>query len=109
VYAGNFVESEPMSFYSEPSTNVAQLMFQPGYDEQEVVFNKETNDMAIVSYYDDTKNPPTDETARVLTRWYVCETNFEGYQYDTLNWVLGNGKPENPSCVKVTVTRKFLS
>ncbi|KAJ5224701.1 uncharacterized protein N7469_008204 [Penicillium citrinum] len=104
-----FVESEPMSFYVDPSTNVAQLLFQPSYDQQQVMFDTEGN-MGIYSYLDDTVTPPKDDKVKILRNWYVCETNYSAYQYRTLNWVLGNGKakPQNPSCVKVQVHRKFV-
>ncbi|KAJ5730603.1 uncharacterized protein N7483_005111 [Penicillium malachiteum] len=108
-YNGDEYESEPMSFYSDPSTNVAMLLFEPGYTQQEVFFDK-TSQMAIYSYYNDAVTPPTDDEAKILKNWYLCETNFSGYTYTTLNWVLGNGKakPQNPSCVKVQVQRKFV-
>ncbi|KAJ5921119.1 hypothetical protein N7466_009445 [Penicillium verhagenii] len=108
-YNGDLIESEPMSFYSDPSTNVAMPMFEPGYNEQEVSFNGDQL-MGIYSYLNDAVTPPTGETVRSLKNWYVCETYYEGYTYMTLNWVLGNGsqKPQNPSCVKVEVQRKFL-
>lgn len=103
------VESEPMSFYVDPSTNVAQPMFQPSYDQQQVMFDKEGL-MGIYSYLDDTVTPPTGDKVKVLKNWYVCETYYSAYQYRTLNWVVGNGKakPQNPSCVKVQVHRKFI-
>ncbi|CAI7647721.1 unnamed protein product [Penicillium pancosmium] len=108
-YNGNQVESEPMSFYVDPSTNVAMPLFQPSYDEQQVMFDKDGL-MGIYSYLDDSVTPPKDDKVKVLKNWYVCETNYSAYQYRTLNWVLGNGKakPQNPSCVKVQVHRKFL-
>ncbi|CAI7650865.1 unnamed protein product [Penicillium manginii] len=108
-YNGNAVESEPMSFYVDPSTNVAMPLFQPSYDQQQVMFDKDGL-MGIYSYLNDAVTPPTDEKVTVLKNWYVCETNYSGYQYRTLNWVVGNGKakPQNPSCVKVQVHRKFL-
>ncbi|KAJ5690181.1 hypothetical protein N7462_004573 [Penicillium macrosclerotiorum] len=101
--------SEPMSFYVDPSTNVALPMFMPGYDQQDVAFDK-NNHMGIYSYLDDTVTPPTGDKVKVLKNWYVCETYYTGYQYHTLNWVLGSAsaKPQNPSCVKVQVQRKFL-
>lgn len=103
------VESEPMSFYVDPSTNVAMPLFQPSYDQQQVMFDKDGL-MGIYSYLDDSVTPPKDDKVKVLKNWYVCETNYSAYQYRTLNWVLGNGKaePQNPSCVKVQVHRKFL-
>ncbi|KAJ5523411.1 hypothetical protein N7513_012955 [Penicillium frequentans] len=108
-YNGDLVESEPMSFYSDPSTNVAMPMFMPSYDQQEVFFNK-NNIMGIYSYLNDAVTPPTGDSVKVLKNWYVCETYYAAYTYRTLNWVMGNGsqKPQNPSCVKVEVERKFL-
>ncbi|KAJ5733755.1 hypothetical protein N7493_002541 [Penicillium malachiteum] len=108
-YNGDEDLSEPMNFYSDPSTNVALALFEPGYTQQEVFFDKKS-EMAIYSYYNDAVTPPTDDTAKILKNWYICETNFSGYTYTTLNWVLGNGKakPQNPSCVKVQVKRKFV-
>lgn len=98
-----------MSFYVDPSTNIAMPMFQPSYDQQQVMFDKEGH-MGIFSYLDDTVTPPTGDKVKVLKNWYVCETYYSAYQYHTLNWVLGNGnaKPQNPSCAKVQVHRKFL-
>ena len=85
-------------------------MFQPSYDVQYVTFSTDEGLLGIYSYLDDTVTPPTDETAKVLRNWYICETNYSGYQYWTLNWVLGDAKakPQNPSCVKVQVKRKFI-
>jgi hypothetical protein len=100
---------EPMSFYVDPSTNVAMPMFQPGYDQQQVMFD-EKSQMGIYSYLDDTVTPPTYQNVTVLKNWYVCQTYYTGYTYETLAWALGNesAKPQNPSCVKVEVQRKNL-
>ncbi|KAJ5982041.1 hypothetical protein N7451_012141 [Penicillium sp. IBT 35674x] len=38
LYSGNLVESEPMTFYSNPSTNVVMVMFEHSYNQQEVFF-----------------------------------------------------------------------
>lgn len=100
--------SEPMYLSVEPSTNVALPLFTPSdTDIQYVAFDKKTEAMRIFSYLDDTKKPPKSTGAKALNRWYVCSTNYSGYQYKTLTWVLGNGKPQNPSCKKVDVKRKF--
>lgn len=61
-----------------------------------------------MSYLDDTESPPRDDEAKALYRWYVCESIFIGYNYQTLNWVLGSAKPQNPSCSKVDVKRVFI-
>ncbi|PHH86121.1 hypothetical protein CDD83_10690 [Cordyceps sp. RAO-2017] len=101
--------SEPMSFYNDPSTNVAMPLFQPGYTNQYVTFDK-AGRLAILSYLDDTKNPPTGNSVRALRNWFVCKTYYTGYQYRTLAWALGSGnvRPQNPSCVKVEVQRKYV-
>lgn len=102
--------SEPMSFYTDPSTNVALLLFEPGYTTQYVTFDKNNGQLALFSYLNDRVIPPTENKVQVLKNWYVCRTNFSGYQYRTLNWVMGDSraKPQNPSCVKVEVQRKFI-
>jgi hypothetical protein len=96
-----------MLFSTDPSTNVAHLQFFPGNNNAQYVGFDKDDLLNIVSYLDDTKSPPT-SLARVLKRWYVCTTYTTGYTYQTLNWVLGNAKPQNPSCVKVDVKRKFV-
>jgi hypothetical protein len=99
-----------MSFYVDPATNVALPLFEPGYETQSVAFEQSTGAMAIFSYLDDTVTPPTGNKVKVLKNWYVCDYYYTGYVYHTLNWVLGDAtaKPQNPSCVKVQVHRKFV-
>ncbi|KAJ6443437.1 Dihydroorotate dehydrogenase (Fumarate) [Purpureocillium lavendulum] len=111
---GGGVVSEPMSFSVDPSTNVALPLFQPGSGTtQYVAFDttaaKDAARLVVFSSLDDTRRPPTEDKPRALSNWHVCQTYYAGYQYRTLNWVLGNGgqKPQNPSCVKVEVQRKF--
>lgn len=103
--------SEPMSFYYDPSTNVAMPLFEPGYTTQYVTWDQSNGEMAIFDYLNDRVTPPTDAKVYVLKNWYVCETNFEGYTYTTLNWAMGyvGAKPQNPSCVKVEVQRRFIA
>ena len=96
-----------MSFYHDPSTNVALPLFEPGYTGQYVSFDS-SDQMYVTSNLDDTVTPPNSLHNHKLYRWYVCETNFEGYVYKTLSWVLGKSPPENPSCTKIEVVRVFL-
>lgn len=100
-------ESQSMVFSYSPATNLAHPQLFGSYDGQLVGFNAK-DELYVPVYLDDTVTPPTDSTQRNLTRWYICETNISGYVYPTLNWLLGNGKPENPSCVKTEVIRQFL-
>lgn len=96
-----------MMLYYDPSTNVALPLFEPSYTATYVGFDK-SNKMYIQEFVDDTVTPPKAITPKNLYRWYVCETYYTGYTYTTLAWVMGNGKPENPSCKKVDVVRKFV-
>lgn len=98
--------SESMSFYIDPSTNVALPLFEPSYNQQLVSFD-DKGYMVIIDDLNDTTNPVNGDDPRALSRWYVCETYFESYRYQTLNWVLGIYEPENPTCSKVEVKRKF--
>lgn len=99
-------ESEGMQFYYDPSTNVALPLFQPTNTPTFIAFDKQ-NRANIQSYLDDTKTPPTDTKVHAFYRWYICETNYSAYQYTTLAWTLGNGKPQNPSCFKIELVRVF--
>ncbi|QUC23448.1 uncharacterized protein UV8b_07689 [Ustilaginoidea virens] len=96
-----------MTFSIDPSTNVALPLFYPGRQNVQYVSFDSNDILNIVSYLDDTKNPPNGRTPRVLDNWYICKTYF-GYTYTTLAWVLGNANPQNPSCVKVDVKRRFV-
>lgn len=96
-----------MSFYVDPTTNVALPLFMPGPDnQQQVAFDKRSL-LTILGYVDDTITPPNYTDPKPYYNWYVCQTYYVGYTYRTLNWALGKGKPQNPSCVKVDVKRKY--
>ncbi|KAG5999425.1 hypothetical protein E4U21_006818 [Claviceps maximensis] len=97
-----------MTFNVDPSTNVALPLFFPGSNNAEWVSFDNKEELNIATYLDDTQSPPSGQRSRVLKRWFVCDTYFTGYRYKTLSWVLGNGKPQNPSCVKVAVRRRFI-
>ena len=74
-----------MNFYIDPSTNVALPLFEPSYDVQYVAFDKNA-ELVVYSYLDDTQTPPASVNAKALKNWYVCQSNYLGYQYHTLNW-----------------------
>ncbi|EME45809.1 hypothetical protein DOTSEDRAFT_71487 [Dothistroma septosporum NZE10] len=103
--SGGVGESEPMQLSYNEASNVALPLFEPSTTATLVAFDKD-NHMNIQSYIDDTVVPAkTGELA--YYRWYVCKSNYEGTQYSTLNWVAGKYPPQNPSCEKVEVVRKF--
>ena len=95
-----------MSFYNDPSTNVALPLFTPGTDITYVSFDKD-NKMFVKSYYDDTVTPPSGGKPRNLYRWYVCKYKYSAYLYDNLCWTNGEARPQNPTCKKVGVERVF--
>ena len=101
---GNFNLSSPLELSYNPSSNVAVPLFTPSESGLEVSF-KSDNYLGIPTFLDDTVSPPAYKEG-VDYRWYICETNA-GYVYTTLAWVLGKGKPQNPSCVKADIKRVF--
>lgn len=105
---GNFNLSEPLGLEIEPTTNVALPLFYPGSDRATTMSFDEKNLLNIQGYVRDTVDPPTWGDYVAYYRWYSCMTYYTGYTYVTLTWVLGQGAPQNPTCVKVDVKRVFL-
>ena len=106
-----------MVFQYNPTSNVALPLFEPSSESaQQVLFDATTDELGIPLQIDDTVTPPfaIDPTEAgqypLVSRWYVCQTYFEGYTYYTLAWKLGNeAEPQNPSCQAVTVRRVFTT
>lgn len=97
-----------MGLNYNPASNVAVPLLLPGSENAQTVGFDDAEHLYIPSYLDDTVVPPAYiEPSANLTRWYICETNA-GYDYVTLAWLMGDGTPENPSCVKVDVKREFI-
>jgi len=106
LHGGNFNLSSPLSLSISPTSNVAVPLFTPGDDQEtQIGFDKDEK-MFIPQYSDDTVVPPL-YGPKPLYRWYVCTTD-DTYLYQTLAWVIGEGKPQNPSCQKVEVKREFI-
>ncbi|EKD12637.1 hypothetical protein MBM_09206 [Drepanopeziza brunnea f. sp. 'multigermtubi' MB_m1] len=106
LVGGNFVTSSSLQLQPSATSNVAVPLFFPG-PEGYANFGFDKDDRLFVpSYIDDTVTPPVYRKER-LYRWYACLTNA-GYVYETLAWVVGTCKPQNPTCEKVTVKRVFI-
>ncbi|KAH9811729.1 hypothetical protein Tdes44962_MAKER05877 [Teratosphaeria destructans] len=102
------VISQGLSLLVYESSNTALPIFGIGEQQFLVAFD-EQGFMNVQSYYDDTVTPPTDyASTKAYYRWYICQNNFDGYEYFNLNWVLGDAKPQNPTCEKVQVLRTFV-
>ncbi|KAI5360511.1 hypothetical protein Slin14017_G086860 [Septoria linicola] len=106
LQGNNFESSQGMGFIYNPSTNVAHAQFGT-YQTAQIGFDK-SNKLYVPSYYDDTVSPPKQGTETALYHWYICNYAYAAYGYETLNFVTGNGKPQNPSCQKVDVVRKAV-
>jgi len=106
LQGSNFNESEPLGLYTPLSSNVALPLFQPSSGIA-VAFDS-NNLLNVQDYVDDTVSPPTFTDAKAYYRWYVCTTYYSSYTYQTLNWILGEAPPQNPTCQKVDVQRVFV-
>ncbi|KAK5108206.1 hypothetical protein LTR62_008662 [Meristemomyces frigidus] len=106
---GNFNLSEPLAYSINPASNVASLFFYPGTTGDSVYIAFDADGlMNIQSSLDDTTVPASDNGTISYYRFYVCTTNNIGYTYPTLNWVFGDGAPQNPTCCPTNVTRIFV-
>ncbi|KAI9730319.1 MAG: hypothetical protein M1818_008222 [Claussenomyces sp. TS43310] len=105
LQGSNFNESEPLELSINPVSNVAVPLFTPSETGTTVAFDAHER-LNIQGYVDDRTDPASYHT-QAFYRWYVCTTTTS-YTYQTLSWVLGTGKPENPTCVKVEVVRVFV-
>ena len=95
-----------MTLSYNDASNVALPLFEPGYPNTQIAFDS-LNRMNIQNYVDDTVSPPAESTV-ALYRWYICQTQYSGYLYYTLSWVMGEFPPQNQTCCKATIVRQFV-
>ncbi|KAI1263346.1 hypothetical protein F5Y18DRAFT_394009 [Xylariaceae sp. FL1019] len=100
--------SQAMSLAYQSNSNVAAAMF--GFDDGFQVGWDSHNELFGYSYLDDSKfkankppQPPAD--GKVLYQWAVCWQYNGGYYYQSVAWIQ-SGKPHNPTCETVEITRK---
>jgi hypothetical protein len=98
--------SSAMRFSYNPASNLALPLLFPGNSDYTLVSFDKDGKLGISAYQDDTK-PLPNYNSTVNYRWYVC-TTYYGYLYQTLAWTLGSHSPQNPTCQKVDVYRKFV-
>ena len=93
-------------FNYDVTSNLAVPIISPGSgsDTTQMAFNKQ-DELTIQAYVRGTNGSGSYEE---FYRWYACDTYYASYDYRNLAWGLGAGKPENPSCVSVNVTRVFV-
>jgi hypothetical protein len=105
----NPVIPSAVRFSYDPTTNAALPLLEPGDEGAQQLAFDEHEKLNVQGYIDYSANPPKQlDGVKAYYRWYACETYFLGYQYRTLVWGLGRGKPENPTCVKVGVKRVWV-
>ncbi|KAI8935309.1 hypothetical protein NX059_007895 [Plenodomus lindquistii] len=104
----NFNASSSVHFTYDPTTDTVLPIIEPGSSNPQLLVFDRQDRLAIQGYIDYTVQPPVPGKYRSFYRWYACQTYFSSYLYINLAWKLGPGEPENPSCVAVNVTRKFL-
>lgn len=96
-------------FSYDPTTDIALPILGPGSEMAQQLAFDQHNKLTVQGYVDWSVDPPNGNgNWKEYYRWYTCRTYFSGYQYETLAWGLGPGKPEIPSCVDVNVTRVFV-
>ncbi|KAE8452966.1 hypothetical protein EG329_012153 [Mollisiaceae sp. DMI_Dod_QoI] len=88
-----------MAIFPNIATNLGLPLLEPSEDGTEVGFDQD-NWMYIMGSSDHLTWQP-------YYRWYAC-TTVTSYTYQLLNWVYGDGQPENPTCYKVDVLRVFI-
>lgn len=106
VNGGTLNVSSTMRFSYNSGSNVALPIFLPGNSDYTQVSFDNDGKLGIGSFQDDTK-PLPNYTPGYLYRWNVC-TTYYGYLYSTLAWTVGIHSPQNPTCQKVDIYRKFV-
>jgi hypothetical protein len=98
---GNFEISEPLSFEYSPTSDLAVPRLSPSEYGTQFYF---VNDTLVIAQFNNVGG------VIPLDRFYLCELSPQennGYAYTSLAWKLGQGRPDNESCQKVTVKRVF--
>ncbi|OAL52266.1 hypothetical protein IQ07DRAFT_505570 [Pyrenochaeta sp. DS3sAY3a] len=93
-------------FNYDPTTNIAVPILGPGSDQSQSLAFDAQNRLTVHGYVDWSVTPPNGTgNWKQYYRWYACQTYYAAYDYETLAWGLGPGKPKLPSCVAVSVTK----
>ncbi|SMQ55795.1 unnamed protein product [Zymoseptoria tritici ST99CH_3D7] len=105
--AGTVQPSYGLTFLYSPSSTLAHAQFGGIGQEQQFGFDKD-NKLYVPTYYDESVYPPKSlGSSKPEYHWYLCNYNYAGYGYQSLNWAVGDAKPKNPTCAKVDVVRRY--
>ncbi|KAI2634101.1 hypothetical protein GGS26DRAFT_30355 [Hypomontagnella submonticulosa] len=106
-----FTQNTAMTFFYNAASNLAFPIIWPSSDNAQPVSFTEDDLLAVGANINDAIAPPEpfeNYITYLTNRWVVCETYWQGYGYTALQYVLGDQKPQNPSCQAVTVKRVWL-
>lgn len=109
LLAGSLTVPSAMKFNQDPGSNIADLIFSPGWNTYTLIAFKDCGSMYLPVNRDDTVSPPGYYNPPLkLQSWYICLTRYS-YLYNTLNFKTGlAGEPQNPTCEAVEVTRVWV-
>jgi len=98
-----------MFFHEVPDSNMADLIFKPGYSANRPVAFDSCGSLYIPGTQNNTVSPPEYyEPELKVKNWYICLTRFS-YLYESLVWKIGvTGEPQNPTCQSVGVQRVWV-
>ncbi|KAF2849878.1 hypothetical protein T440DRAFT_468938 [Plenodomus tracheiphilus IPT5] len=108
LHGFDFNASSSVYFSYVPTDDIVLPILQAGSSNPQLLAFDTQDKLNIQGFIGRTVQPPTPGTYSEIYRWYACQTYFASYLYVNLAWKLGTGKPENPSCVAVNVTRTFI-
>lgn len=103
--------SSGLVFTQTLDSNIAVPIFEPSSSSDYVGFDADDKMFIYSGYYNQSTFVPgifpTQVTPVPLYHWYACYTYSLSYYYNALVWVT-SGKPDNPTCAAVNVTRVFI-
>lgn len=95
-------------FDYDPTTDLALPILAPGSERPQILAFDSNDQLTVQGYVYDSDSPSSAGEWKDYYRWYACKANFASYRYENLAWGLGPNTPENPTCIAVNVTRKFV-
>ncbi|KAI6083916.1 hypothetical protein F4821DRAFT_243933 [Hypoxylon rubiginosum] len=106
-----FTQNTAMTFMYNTASNLAFPLIWPSDANSQAISFTDDGLLAVAANINDTLDPPEpfDNYVTYITdRWAICKTYWQAYDYTALQFVLGDQKPQNPSCEYVKVKRVFL-
>ncbi|KAI2467771.1 hypothetical protein F4781DRAFT_400589 [Annulohypoxylon bovei var. microspora] len=106
-----FTQNTAMAFFYNAASNLAFPLIWPSDDAAQPVAFTDAGLLAVGANTNDAVSPPKpfdNDITYLADRWAICVTYWQGYGYTALQYVMGDQKPQNPSCQYVSVKRVFV-